>query len=302
MGTEVPMRSRSRRLLGILLLYDRSFWRRSWVRCVARYLVLAGYVYVGLLLVLLALEDRFLFAGATFAHSWHEPPARVRELTLPSSGGEHIHAWFYAPEGWEPRRGAILHSHGNGGNLSHLGGLAQRWQEALGRAVLLYDYPGYGKSSGRPSEAGCYAAGEVALRWLLDEQGILANEVLLVGESMGGAIAVELATRYPVRLVVLHGAFTSFPDMAQVRYPWYPCRYLVHNQMDNEAKIGLVRCPVLLSHGTADTVVPFGLGERLFAAAREPKRFVRLEGHGHGPSHSGSYFEAVKSVLAETAP
>ena len=95
---------------------------------------------------------------------------------------------------------------------------------------------------------------------------------------MGGAVAVELATRHDVRLLVLHGAFTSFPDMAQVRFPFYPSRYLVHNRMDNEAKIGLVRCPVFLTHGTADSVVPFRQGERLFAAAREPKRFVAPRG------------------------
>src|SRR5207302_10768036 len=104
-----------------------------------------------------------------------------------------------------------------------------------------------------------------------------------VGESLGGAIAVELAAQHSVRLLVLHGAFTSFPDMAQLRFPCYPARYLVRNRMDNEAKIRFARCPVLITHGTADSVVPFRQGERLFAAAPEPKQFVRMEGHGHGP-------------------
>src|SRR5262249_13382155 len=202
---------------------------------------------------------------------------------------------------WEPRRAAILLSHGNGSNLSRDPGRAYRWREALNRVVLLYDYPGYGKSSGRPSEAGCYAAGEAALRWLVEEQHVPTSDVILIGESLGGATAVELATRHAVRLLVLHGAFTSFPDMAQHRVPFYPSRYLVHNRMDNEAKIGLVRCPVLITHGTADSVVPFRQGERLFAAAREPKRFIPLEGHGHGPPNKPDCFEAVRLFLAQTA-
>jgi fermentation-respiration switch protein FrsA (DUF1100 family) len=221
-------------------------------------------------------------------------------VTLASADGERIHAWFSVPDGWEPRQGAIHYSHGNGSNLSRISGRAYRWREKTGRAVLLYDYPGYGKSSGRPSEAGCYAAGEAALRWLGEEQHVPPGEVILVGESLGGAVAIELATHHPVRLLVLHGAFTSFPDMAQVRVPFYPVRSLVRNRMENEEKIGLARCPVLITHGTADDVVPFRQGERLFAAAREPKRFLRMEGHGHGPPNQPDFFVAVKRFLAET--
>src|SRR5438128_2622877 len=278
MPTELSHPARSRQIVGTLLLRGVPFWQRSRGRRVARLVVLACYLYIAALLVLLALEDRFLFPGATIARPWCEPPdyLRVRELTFDSATGDRIHAWFSAPEGWEPHRGAILFSHGNGSNLSRESGRAYRWREPLGRAVLLYDYPGYGKSSGRPSEGRCYAAGDAALQWLIEGQGVPVSEVILVGESMGGAIAVELATRHKVRLLVLHWAFTSFPDMAQVRLPCYPSRYLVHNRMDNEAKIRLAKCPVLITHGTADSVVPFRQGERLFAAAREPKRFVSM--------------------------
>ena len=89
--------------------------------------------------------------------------------------------------------------------------------------------------------------------------------------------------------------------MAQVRVPCYPSRYLVHNRMDNKAKIRLTKCPVLITHGTADSVVPFRQGERLFAAAHEPKRFVRMEGHGHGPPNKDDFFETVKLFLSKTA-
>jgi fermentation-respiration switch protein FrsA (DUF1100 family) len=303
MPTELSHYPRSRQIVATLLLRRVPFWQRSRRRRLARLVVLACYIYVATLLVLLALQDRLLFPGATIARPWCEPPEYlgVRELTLDSAAGDRIRAWFSAPRGWTPDRGAVLISHGNGGNLSRESGRAYRWREPFGRAVVLYDYPGYGKSSGRPSEDGCYAAGEAAFGWLTKDQGVPANEIILVGESMGGAIAVELATRHRVRLLVLHGAFTSVPDMAQVRFPWYPSRYLVYNRMDNEAKIPLAKCPVLITHGTADSVVPFHQGERLFAAASEPKQFIRMEGHEHSPPNKEDFFETVKLFLSKTS-
>jgi pimeloyl-ACP methyl ester carboxylesterase len=303
MSVKLSYRERSRQFVRVLLLRDWRVWQRSIGGRIARFAILGCFLYIAVLFVLLALEDRFLFPGATVARPWCEAPEylRVRELTFCSSTGDDIRAWFSAPEGWQPNRGAILISHGNGSSLSREPGRAYRWRERLGRAVLLYDYPGYGKSSGRPSEAGCYAAGEAAMRWLFQAQGISANEIILVGESMGGAIAVELAKRYTTRLLILQGAFTSFPDMAQVRVPIYPSRHLVHNRMDNEAKIQHVQCPVLIAHGTADRVVPYSQGERLFLAAHEPKLFFPVEGHGHGPPNTDDWFETVKTFLCKTA-
>src|SRR5262249_22481256 len=127
------------------------------------------------------------------------------------------------------------------------------------------------------------------------------GEVILVGESMGSAIATELATRHEARMLVLHGAFTSMPDMAQNRFPIFPARYLVHARMDNESKIGHVRCPVLITHGTADAVVPFARAEGLYAAAPEPKRFIRVGGGGHRPPAKADFFAELRSFLDETS-
>jgi fermentation-respiration switch protein FrsA (DUF1100 family) len=296
-------RPRWRAIVAILLLWDVPFWRRSLPRRLARVGVFGCYLYAAALLALVALEDRILFPGATFARSPRLPPeARdVLEVTIPSADGQSIHAWFVAPAGWTPAAGAVLYSHGNGSDLSRTSGRGTRWRDPFGRAVMLYDYPGFGRSTGRPSEAGCYAAGEAALLWLVQEQRVPVGEVILVGESLGGAVATELATRHEVRMLVLHGAFTSVPDMAQTRFPIFPARYLARNRMDNEANIGRARCPVLISHGTADGVVPFAQGERLYAAAREPKRFVPIEGGGHGSPDKGAYFAEVRAFLAETA-
>jgi fermentation-respiration switch protein FrsA (DUF1100 family) len=303
MPTPISNLARCGRITGTVFVRRVPFWRQSRGHRIVRSIVLAGYVYVVAFAGLLLVEDRLLFPAATIARSWCEPPdyLRVREIDFRTSAGENVRAWFTAPDGWAPQQGAALYSHGNGSNLSRLSGRMYRWRESLDRAVLLYDYPGYGKSSGRSTEAGCYAAGDAALQWL-QERGVPIGEIVLIGESMGGAVAVELATRSAARLLVLEGAFTSFPDMAQIRFPFFPSRYFVHNRMDNEAKIGRVRCPVLITHGTADDVVPFEQGERLFAAAPEPKRLVRLEGHGHPPPQQKEFFETVRQFLASTSP
>ena len=206
-----------RKTLATALLGTLPFGQRPPKRRLARLAVFAGCLYFAAFLTLLSLEDRLLFPGATFAKPWHEPPEHlaVRDLALTDADGDRIHAWFTAPPGWKPRDGEILFSHGQGGNLSTLAARAFRWRASVNRAVMLYDYPGYGRSSGRPSEAGCYSAGEAAFRWLVEDQRVPLGEIVLVGESMGGAIATELATRHEVRLLVLHGAFTSFPEMAQ---------------------------------------------------------------------------------------
>ena len=126
--------------------------------------------------------------------------------------------------------------------------------------------------------------------------------MIFVGESLSGAIATELATRHAGRLLVRHGAFTSFPDTAQTRFSCFPSRYLVHDRMNNEAKISKARCPVYITHGSADPVIPFRQGERLYEAAREPKRSLRISGMGHTHPVAAEFYAAVRAFLDDTRP
>jgi pimeloyl-ACP methyl ester carboxylesterase len=293
---------RYRALAAIVLLHDVPFWSKSLSRRVARFFAFGGYSYVGILLVLLALENRLLFPGSTFATEWYEPATElaVQNVELSSADGNTIHAWWSVPVGWKPERGAILYSHGNGGNLSMRQGNIAQWRRTTGKAVLIYDYPGYGKSTGKPTEAGCYAAVNAAYDWLVEEQKVSPSELLLVGSSLGGAMAVDLAVRRECRALVLINPFTSFPDMAQKTFPWFPARWLVSNRLDNLSKIGKCRVPVFITHGTSDTLIPFSQGERLFAAAKEPKRFLPRPGDGHWHPTENAFFEAVLAFLYET--
>src|SRR5262249_31043423 len=147
-----------------------------------------------------ALERRFLFCPTKAADDWSEPADfPKRDLTLPAEGAS-IHAWWCPVAGAE---GAVLYCHGNGGNLSHRLRVYRAFQTLHNLSVLAFDYPGYGKSDGKLSEIGCYAAADAAMNWLIGECAIPKERVVLFGESLGGGVVTELAIRQPCRAIVL---------------------------------------------------------------------------------------------------
>ena len=251
---QAPPRSSWLRSIAALASYPllyAPFWRRSWFHRAGRLCVVAVYAYLCVLLAMLALEDRLLYRP-TSADVWLPPPigAHVEDVSLTSADGTAIHAWWRAPSGWTPEQGAVLFSHGNGGNVSEWGVEIPIWQAYLNTGVLVYDYPGYGKSGGRPSEQGCYAAADAAYDWLTCDRQVPAERILLMGRSLGCAMAIDLACRKTHRRLILCSPFTSFPELAQEKYPLFPGRWLVHNQFSNLQKIGGARAPVFIAHGT----------------------------------------------------
>jgi fermentation-respiration switch protein FrsA (DUF1100 family) len=273
--------------------------RRPWRRRLLRLAVGAVLAYLGVLAMLLLLENWLVFRPTPASERWHEPPDdRVQDVALRSADGTTLHAWWCPTEGWEPDQGAVLYFHGTGGNVSSHSSRIRRWQQGpLRQAVLIVDYPGYGRSEGRPSEAGCYAAADAAYDWLTGERQVPSGRVLIYGESLGGGVAVELASRRDHRALVLVATFTSMPDMAAHLFPWLPGRWLVRNKFDNLGRIGKCRRPVFIAHGTADETVPFAQGQRLFAAANEPKQFLTMEGHHHRPEPPAQFDEALARFL-----
>jgi fermentation-respiration switch protein FrsA (DUF1100 family) len=248
------------------------------------------------MLVLLALENRLVYHPTAAEQDWQRPPLSVEDLHLKLPDGTAIHAWWCPKAG---ATGALLYCHGNGGNLSHRGHAILALQQLLDQSVLIFDYPGYGKSAGRPTEQGCYTSADAAYEWLTQVPGIPAERILLYGSSLGGAVAVDLASRRPHRALVLDKTFTSMADVGQRLYPWLPVRWLIRNRFDSLAKIGKCRQPLFMGHGTTDELVPFVLGERLFAAANSPKHFFRIETCGHNDPLPREFFDALRQFLAE---
>src|SRR5262245_13698348 len=135
--------------------------------------------------VLRALENLLVFRPRRHTDDWRPPPDdRVQDVTLPLPDGPRIHAWWCPVADWRPTQGAMLYCHGNAGNLSHRGAGVGHWRRELGLPVLIFDYPGYGKSEGRPTEAGCYAAAAAAYDWLVQTQQIPAGRLVLYGGSL----------------------------------------------------------------------------------------------------------------------
>ena len=268
---------------------------RPWVRS-ALY-VLGGYI--GLVLMLLFFENRLIYQPTTAAQHWLEAPnADTQDIELTSADGTRIHAWWYPVKDSDQ---ALLYCHGNAGNLSHRGPTMVKLSHLLDVSVLIIDYPGFGKSEGRPSEQGCYHAADAAYLWLTDKKKIAANKIVLYGGSLGGGVVTDLASRKDHRALVLVKTFTSLPDVAADLYWWLPApkRLLMRNQMNSLGKIKLVHRPVFIAHGTTDGLIPYAHGQRLFAAANEPKCFFSMPGADHNSGLPEEFFTSLQEFLRE---
>ncbi len=207
-------------------------------------------------------------------------PARVRlpfdDVRITTADGETLAAW------WVPAaagRGAVLLFHGNAGSIADRIDYLPHFN-AMGHAVLLVDYRGYGASTGKPSEAGTSADAQAAWRWLTVERGFKPAEITVVGESLGGAVAAELAARMQPRALLLISTFTSVPDLGSEIYPWLPVRLISRYRYDTLQNLRQFRGPVLIVHSRDDDIVPFAHGERLHAAAAGAVPLLEMRG-GH---------------------
>jgi uncharacterized protein len=226
-----------------------------------------------------ALVDAFIYfpAGQLYGD-----PADVglafTDLTIPTEDGEQLHGWWIPARG-RRARGHVLFFHGNAGNVSH------RLEHALaltaaGLDVLLVDYRGYGRSTGKPSEQGLYRDARASLAALRAGGHVDPRRIVFMGESLGGAVALWLATEEPPAALVLQSTFTSLRDMAHVHYKWVPAA-LVGDGFPSLERIRQLQAPVLILHGDADEIVPVAQGRALHDAAPAPRRIVVVPGAGH---------------------
>jgi len=198
------------------------------------------------------------------------------DVYLDVGAGHSIHAWhFPAAEG----RKTVLFCHGNAGNISDRLETVQMLV-GLDVGVLLFDYRGYGRSDGTPSEERMYADATAAYRWLCRDGAVSPADVIVFGRSLGGAVAVDLASGVECGGLIVESSFTSMAELGRRMYPYMPINLLLRFRFDSLAKIGRVRCPILVTHSPQDELIPFEMGRQLYAAAPAPKRFVELQG-GH---------------------
>lgn len=209
--------------------------------------------------------------------------------------GEKTHAWWVPVEN---ARGTVLFAHGSGRNISGYLNDVEIFRE-LGLSVLLYDYGGYGASSGTPSEARCYEDAQAMWEHLVRERSLPPEKIVLAGSSMGSGVTTYLASQVSPGGVILESAFTSVPDLLAEGYPFIPARWLCRIRLDNLGLVGHLQCPVLIVHSRDDSVVPFGHGERLYERAASPKLFAEISGAHYGGKFASreTYTAALKNYF-----
>lgn len=200
----------------------------------------------------------------------------VDRIALPTADGETVVLWFSAPDANRP---TVLYFHGNAGSIADRADRMAFYQDrGFGAAFL--SWRGYGGSTGRPTEAGLMQDAEAAYAYLTG-QGIAPDHIVLVGESLGTGVAVQLAARHNVAGVILEAPYTAAVDIAAQAYPWLPVRLLMLDQFLSRDHIARIDAPLLILHGERDRVIPYRSGLRLFDQASEPKTFVSLGAKGH---------------------
>jgi len=268
-----------------------------------RLVIIALLTYLGVCLFLALFQRRFVYMPSP---DFDGTPADVgleyEDLTLTTSDGLAIGAW-YVPRA--DAKGSAIFCHGNAGNISHRLHTIDTLHN-LGLNVLIFDYRGFGRSEGKPSEKGTYEDAEAAWRYLVEARGESPDRIVVVGRSLGGGVAIELAKRHEPGALVVESTFTTLPDVAKENFWFLPVRFLMIYQYDSIAKVPHIKCPKLFLHGNMDGLIPITLGRKLFEAAAEPKQFIETPG-GHNeagftysPEYTAEFGAFIDEALSRT--
>ena len=252
------------------------------------------------LVALLASQERRLifFPTRTLAAGPADFGLRAEELSITAADGVSLHGWWI--EG--PGDRVLIWYHGNAGNIGDRLHNARWFVDRLGVDVVLVDYRGYGRSGGTPDEEGVYLDG-LAIYDAVAARSVRAEDIVLFGRSLGGAVAIETALVRPARALVLESVFRSVRALAREHY-WFVPTAVIRTRMENEEKIARVDVPTLVLHGDRDSIVPPAHGRRLFELAARPTRLRVIEGAGHNDTYlvgGEPYAEVWKAFLRDTA-
>lgn len=247
-------------------------------------------------------QNQVYHPSREFRSTGRELGRHFEEATFKAEDGVSLHGWFFPADTNAARvQMAALICHGNAGNIGDRLEIVEAYLRA-GLNVLVFDYRGYGRSGGRPSEAGTYQDAEAAMQWL-QGKGFAPGNVLLHGESLGGGVASEIAVRQPVAGLILQSTFTSIPDIGAELFPWLPVRLISRIRYDTQSKLGKVRVPVMVMHSRSDSLIRYHHAEKNFAAANEPKLLWELKGdHNNYLDEVEQFVEGVERFLKMVRP
>lgn len=262
-------------------------------------------LYLGLAVLVWAIQEKLVyFPQRTLVATPGDFGMPYREVRLTAEDGVNLHGWLVEgvdgpPSAELPGAGrTLLFFHGNAGNISGRLETAQLFRR-MGLDVLMIDYRGYGQSEGHPSEQGTYRDARAAWNWLTGEQGVPADSVIVMGRSLGGAVAAWLAGEVRPRALILESTFTSGVDLARQVYPFFPVGLMLRHRYPTAEHIRELDIPKLFAHSRGDRTVPWELGRRLYEGAPGPKTFLEMEGaHNDAFRRTGErYRESLREFL-----
>ncbi|MDH3890863.1 MAG: alpha/beta hydrolase [candidate division Zixibacteria bacterium] len=271
-------------------------------------LLIIGSVAVGAFvafgLYLYLSQDRMVFFPS---REMETTPAEIGlvfdDVFIEVTDSVQVHAWYVpAPDGNSGSNNShaptVLFFHGNGGNISHRLPTVDL-VVGLGANIMLVDYRGYGRSGGVPSEQNMYADALACYRWLTDTKETPSEQIMIFGRSLGGAVAIQLATQVECAGLIVESSFTSAKAMGNLMFPYFPVGLLLKHKFASIDKIKSVNCPLLVTHSKEDDMIPFQMGLALYEKGMGPKRVVEIEGL-HNDRHymqAESYRECIENIL-----
>jgi pimeloyl-ACP methyl ester carboxylesterase len=242
-------------------------------------LISVAIAYIAVLALVFLFQSRLVFypeIGRELAVSPQTYGLKFESVEIRTADGEMLHAWWVPAD---EARGTVLFFHGNAGNISHRLDYLLMFNR-MRFTTLVVDYRGYGRSTGSPSEEGTYRDAEAAWDYLRGARSVRPQNLVIAGESLGGAVATWLAASVGPRSVVLLSTFTSATDLGAQIYWFLPVRLISRLGYDNAENLKRIKAPVFIAHSRDDDIIPYSHGKKLFEGANEPKAFLEMRG-GH---------------------
>lgn len=266
--------------------------RRTLHAVVLKPLRIVALAYLFVVLLMLFFENALIYPAPKYPRGdWHTQHLQFEDVYFQSADGTKLNGWYV--EHPQPRA-QVIYFHGNGENVAYLVAMLGEMSKRYEVSVFAFDYRGYGRSEGKPNEAGVLADCDAAVGWLAERSGLPANQLVLHGRSLGGAAAVDMASRHGARGLILEDTFTSMPDVAARLYPWAPVRMLMRTQYRSIDKLPLYTGPLLQGHGTDDMLIPLAVAQRLHACSTcSDKRFIEMPGKGHNDPPTAEFYQAL---------
>jgi hypothetical protein len=262
---------------------------------------IAVAVYIGMSLLVYFRQAKYVYyPSRKIIDNPGDIGLHFEDVLLKTQDGETISCWYVPAGGYTGSGRVVIFSHGNAGNIGDCLGTIEVFNK-MGYDLMIYDYRGYGASTGTPTEEGTYWDALTVWNYVKGDKGVPPEKIVLFGRSLGGAVSAWLAEQVDPAALIIESSFTSAAAMAGKMFPYLPVGLICKFDYNTEERLRNVTCPVVIASSIDDEMIPFSHGQKLFEAASEPKMFVEMRG-GHnsgGLDIDSAYQSRLAEFLAE---